>query len=122
MIGGLLFFFSRQTGYGFIQEKQARFHGDGPADLTPFLNAVRTVGNSRLPKGLQIQKIDDFFHHLAMAQFLGAPPQIGVEGIFSEFNVSSQQQIVEDRHVEEKAQILKGAGNSPFGNGIRGEP
>ena len=37
-------------------------------------------------------------------------------------NVSAQQQIVEDSHVEEKAQILKGASNPPFGNGIRGEP
>ena len=122
VIGGLLLFFSRQTGDGFIQQEQSRFYGDGPADLTTFLNAVRTVGNPGLPLGLQVQKIDDFFHDLAMTQFLDAPPQTGVEGIFSEFDVSTQQQVVEDGHVEEKAQILKGAGDSPFCDEIRGEP
>jgi len=55
-------------------------------------------------------------------QLLSSQTQHGAERILAEPDVPSQQEIVENRHVEEQAKVLKGAGDPSVGDRIRREP
>jgi hypothetical protein len=83
------------------------------------LNAIRAIGYPCLSVGLKVQKIDDFFDHLAMADFFAPKTKDGVERVFTKPDVSTQKQVVQSRHMHEEAQILKRTGNASAGDRIR---
>ena len=75
-----------------------------------------------MPVSLKIQEINDFFYYLPVTQFIAPQPQEGMEGVFFELDMSAKKQVVQHRHMEEKAQILKCSCDALLGDGIGREP
>ena len=63
----ILFLFPVHAGHGFIEEKKLRFQRQGPAEVNSLSAGHRQGAHHVLPDRLDLQEIQDVFHHSSMS-------------------------------------------------------
>jgi hypothetical protein len=100
------------AGDRLVEEQQLRFHGQGPAELDPLLDAVGQQPRRRAPVGGELEKVDDLLHGPAVLELLAlglAPPHRPGEEPGAHQVVAAEEEVVDHVEVDEQAQVLEGA-------------
>src|SRR5215471_14070009 len=113
--------FSIEAGCGLIQQQQPGASTQRARQLHHLAHAVGQPGDALLAVVGKIEKVDDLFHRLAMAQLLAAHTageQHLVEDIWPSAAVAADQQVLQHGSVLEEFDVLEGAGDAAPGDRV----
>lgn len=109
------------AGGGLVQEEQAGLGGEGAGDLQLALFAVGEVAGEVVALGFEADELEEF-HGAFLAGLLrlleaGAAQQCRPEAFLGS-RVAADEDVLEDRHVGEQADVLEGAGDAGLGHQV----
>src|SRR5690554_2256196 len=118
----VLFFLDVHARHRFIQQQDARLHGERPAQVDALLQPVGQTADRRLAIRLDLKKIDDVFHELSVADFFAfrrsEPESLGQHTALH-VQVAACHDIVQHAHALEQREVLECAGHARFGGAPR---
>ena len=111
----VLLFFHVHASHRFVQQQHLGLQRQGAAQVDTLLQAIGQLPDRRFAVGLDFQKVDDFFHPLAVFNFFAfcrTPAQGLHEQIAFHAQVAPGHDVVQHAHAFEQGQVLEGAGHA----------
>src|SRR5713101_2905625 len=120
--GHVLLLLEVHAGHRLVEQQEVGLHGERAAELDPLLQAIGQLADLDLADVLDLEKVDDILHAVAVLDLLlerGPGAQELPEKAAAHLQRPPRHDVVERGHTLEQRDILEGAGDAAEGRVVR---